>query len=55
MDEDLANDPMYANGWRLGMFHKCNGFVKTIFPPDYLDLAYTTGYEDGYEGNERRI
>jgi hypothetical protein len=48
----------YDNGYRRGMFDKCNGIDEKSF--DELELSmynvqYVTGYHDGYDSNERKI
>lgn len=54
----MENSPAYDNGFRAGMFHKCNGIVENEF--DTLDYSeynfdYVTGYHDGFDTNERKI
>ena len=49
----------YDNGWRAGMFDKCNGREENKFLGWCVDSdanrAYMEGYIDGYVTNERKI
>ena len=59
MDDDEINiDDAYMNGWRVGMFHKCNGKPDRNFSgceTNVYNRIYIDGYDDGFAGNEVRI
>ena len=38
----------YANGWRAGMFDKCNGRAEMSFSGWDLDVPYNEGFAEGY-------
>lgn len=48
----------YDNGYRCGMFHKCNGIDEIVLDEcefNEYNIEYAAGYMDGYESNERKI
>ncbi len=48
----------YKDGWRSGMFDKCNGRPEQVFVAgNYTEegIDFIAGYWDGYIANERMV
>ena len=55
-DDEIEYTVRYQDGWRLGMFDKCNGKVEREWENVIDDDAdFVIGYSDAYAENEIRI
>lgn len=57
-DETVGIDVPYDAGARLGMFDKCNGKARMTrdgYDDTTFNRIFFDGYDDAYDGNERRI